>query len=281
MAQSASSPRQPSRTRSGVLTPRRYDARDWVFSAVELGLDPDPSGERLGLTHTGPPQDQGDVPCCVSAALVTCMEALDERDGLRTDLSVLFHYYLAAKPKPQGNLPGMELSTGLSVAVSSGICPATLHPAEITDRNARKSPSNEALEAARKHCLAIPYDRPRNRWGYRNLDTTTRVRDWRAALQGGMPILLVFYMTDAYDELFNGKVVHGRPGAGKYNHRHAVAVLAYDAADGGVFHVKDSRGERIGDKGYWRLPAALVQGRTADQTFTISESYAICNLRYD
>lgn len=281
MAQRTGRLRKPSRTRSGALAPRVYDSRDWVFNAVELGLDPDPSDERFGLTHSGTPRDQGDVPCCVSAALVTCMETLDELDGERTDLSVLFHYHVAANPKRNGSLPGLEVDKGLAVAVTQGVCPAELHYGDITEDKAREGVSEEAVKAAEKYRLAVAYDRRRNRRGYRSLDTAARVKDWRAALKGKMPILFVFFMTDAYNALFNGEAIHRNPGAGRYRYRHAAVVLEYDASDGGAFRVKDSRGARIGDKGYWFLPAALVSGRTANQSFTISQSFAICNLRYD
>jgi len=275
MAQRTARLRKPSQTRSGALAPRVYDGRDWVFDAVELGLDPDPSGKRFGLKHSGTPRDQGTVPCCVSAALVTCMEALDELDGERTDLSVLFHYHMAAKPKRSGSLPGLDVKKGLNVAVKKGICPAELHYRDITDDNARQGVSEDAVEAAREYCLAAAYDRRRNRRGYRNLDTASRGQAWRAALKGGMPILFVFCMTDAYDGLFEGQVIHRKPGGGRFRYRHAAAALEYDASDGGAFRVKDSRGERIGDQGYWYLPVEQVNSHRV-----VEQSFAICKLRY-
>jgi len=226
------------------------------------------------------PFDQRGLNCCVSATVVACFEILDfyQHRARRHELSVLFNYFTARKRS--GRLttdPEAELTfqDGFEAARTLGLAPADLHPADATRASARKSPSEEARDAAEAY--RDWHRKPDKLLVYRRLTSGRGVDAIRRCLEARHPVALGIWLTDAYKDLDADSPVLA-PSDGRSSLLHAVTVVGYDNrkadADGnavGALRIRDSRGVDFGECGYWWLPYPLCE----------SLAYQAWTLRYE
>jgi C1A family cysteine protease len=239
--------------RSGWI-PTKFDSRDFVFSADNINKKTD----LIILDHHFEPRNQGwgekNVPCCVSCSIAAAMETLDAINQDSTELSELFHYYVARPVK--NRLSGIDFRKGLSVVVNKGISPRKYHEkpksrdVPMVREDAIDEPKPKAYNAAKN--FRIPYDPIRRTLQYRSIPKTNVIFHWKAAIQKNIPIIFGFWMTTAYTEITPQKPVHGAIEGTHSELGHAALVLGYDDKINS-FYVKDSRGASFGDQGCWWL----------------------------
>ncbi len=246
---------------------RRFGWEPSTFDARDLRIGTVASYEVTTLNTTGwvdisksrPPIDQGkQVQCCVSAAIVCCMEILADRRGNYTPLSVLFNYYWArvSAGKNTDFMGRLEFRDALSAARNKGVCRDALHPHEsvYTISDAQSQPSDTAMLSGKDNMLGR---NERTRQNYTYIDAGDRVRTWRSMLDKGFAIAMAFWVTDAYSllsaqepQLNSAAIEIGKQG-------HAVAVVGYNDSLS-LFLIKDSLGAGFAAQGYWHLPYALA-----------------------
>lgn len=247
-------------------TPSTYDGRDIRFTVRGDAAAP----AQKTLKHPFPARAQGDVPCCVSMAIATCMETLDAQRGKVVELSPLFHYFVARGDPSSLRL--LDLRTALSVAASTGLCRRDLHDPPCDAAGAMSRPSPAAFKDAEKQRLA-GYDPGTMRMQYAVL-TDPLDEASRDAIARGIPVLVAFWITSAYRALTAAKPVHGPPPAERSEEGHAVTLIGYDDAEE-VFLVKDSRGRRFGQSGQWKMPYAVMRSSL------VHEAWALERILYD
>ena len=245
-----------------------FDGRDLIFKPEEIGLEPAPSKNKVRLKLPWQPIDQGEVPCCVSIAVVTCMEILDVQKPPTVQLSVLFHYYITPKDQRTGEL---NLSEAFYTAAKKGVCPLEFHDHPITHEGAKIEPTLEARTKAEKFCL-VGYDPRRRRKRFYRIDVD-KIEDWRAALFAGRGVAFAFYLTGGYFDIQENGNVHGDvKGKPSINSSlHAVVAVGYDDTKKALL-IRDSQGGEKFDKGHWWLPYSLVEHpRFIAEAFTAEE----------
>ncbi|MCS6912103.1 MAG: peptidase c1a, papain [Myxococcales bacterium] len=222
--------------------------------------------QRVQLYHPFAPRAQAQVPCCVSAALVVCMEALLARLAAPRRLSVLYHYFVARAGSPE--LLPIDFVSALHAASMSGVCREALFAPPFTPEGARQTPPPAAdRDAARQRLLL--HDERDGTVLCRPLESDA-LEEWRAALAAGYPILLGFWTTPAYWRLRAGGRVHPPISTDERGDGHAVAVLGYDDhAFGGALHIKDSRGAGFASGGCWYLPYELLAYGPFDEAYAL------------
>lgn len=248
------------------------DARDWEFSAPEPLYDSGRVVLRVPFRR-----NQGSVPCCVSIAVATCMETLDQATPPAVKLAPLFNYYQTRllESDDASTLADVQPRSALLSATRDGICRAGAHPAAYTEAGALLEPDAAALEQAREQRILITPASGRALW-FERLTRTDRAGEWRAALAGGLPVLFGFWLTESYwswrDLGLSTLPVLRADGAEGETDGHCVTAFGYD--DSAIL-VQDSRGPRFASKGCWRLPYALL-----DSTL-VAEAWVIRRITYD
>ena len=244
--------------------PSTYDGRDWEFDSSSKNR----SREVL-LHNPRPVINQGrQVLCCTSAAITGAMEALDAKQGDFCHLSVLFHYYNARGGSYR--MKGIELRDALKAAVKPGVCRLKLHDKAMTRKGARKKPSRAAVANAKKQAI-VAFDARTFTYGYWRIKNSVRLRKCKEALRDGAPIVAGFWMTSDYEKIRKGladtlQLAQPEPSG----HAHAVALLGFSEKRK-AFQVRDSFGERLGDKGYWWLPFAVLESDLFNELWVIDK----------
>jgi hypothetical protein len=210
--------------------------------------------------------DQAKLPCCVSCAVATCMEALNPSWDA---LSPLFHFYMCNWIR-QGGAPtyfeDVTLDDGLDVLTNQGICLLRYYdvPFTDTDAGARMPPSTQAIEDGQAHSL--PYNGERGLWGFSHLSDNSRINGWKRILLGKQPILVGLYLTAGY-----GKNMARLEGGSDGSRPHAVPVLGYREADR-AFLVQDCQGADFAMNGRWWLPYEEVESNTVEYAYALGYS---------
>jgi hypothetical protein len=198
------------------------------------------------------------------------MEILDARAGDVTELSPLFHYYVA-RPNP-ASLAQLSLREGFAAAGSSGICRRTLHDQPIDPGGAGVRPSPQARADARRRRIA--FDVTTRQWEYRRVPDANRTQHAREAIRRGMPVAFGFWLTPAYGAIEQTANVHPPAARDGSNTAHAVVGIGFDNGRS-QFLVKDSQGAAFAADGHWWLPFALVE------TDVVFEAWTVDRLTYD
>lgn len=248
--------------------PSTYDGRDLQFApaAGQEALPP-----RVELDHPFRPRDQRNVPCCVSVAIATAMEIIDQRRPPSEALSPLFHYHVA-RTRPS-RLELLDFRTALQAASSIGICRARYHSSGYDADGAALRPSEAAFRDAERQRL-VGFDPAQRRMQYESVSRSDAVPACRAALAMGYPVIVGFWMTSAYGELSGDQPVHRPRAPEPSSEGHAVVAVGYDDALGAV-RIKDSRGTRFADGGSWWLPYAALESTL------IHEIWVLRRITYD
>ncbi|WP_143195563.1 C1 family peptidase [Archangium sp. Cb G35] len=209
------------------------------------------------------PYDQGDVPCCVSMAIVGAMESLLLAAGNPVQLSPLHHYWHARPLPPAITL--VDPRHGLQVARTIGVAPLAVHlPAidpylPLTPVVAAERPSSTVDFAAASFRLQVLP------WQYLRVPPGQQARRWKAALARGVPVMVGLDIPPGYERLFDGEDVL-QPGMGPAVDKHVVLVVGWSQ---GTFLVRDSRGDRIGKAGHWWLPERLADSSLVVESWVI------------
>jgi hypothetical protein len=253
--------------------PSTFDGRDRPFRAVPGGA---PAPARASLEHPFRARDQGAVPCCVSVAVVTAMEVLDQQSPPAAELSPLFHYYVSRRDPER--IEVTDFRTALQAAVTTGVASASHHAPAFDEAGAREAPLREAFEDAERRRL-VGWDPARRRMQYEVLEGQDVVEQCRVAIASGAPLLVGFWATSAYAALFEGARgsfghIHGPPPRETSSDGHAVVALGYDD-EKRALRIKDSRGERFADAGSWWMPYDLVEAPL------VHEIWALRKITYD
>lgn len=247
--------------------PSPFDGRDRLFAPTTARLQ-SPLPSSVQLAHPIEPRDQARVSCCVSCAVVACMEILDAKVMPLAELSPLFHYFKAPK---QGRAREVTLRDGLQTAVVEGICRRPLHDPPFTSEGARTVPSAAAEADASRQKVAT-FDPVTWRRQYESLDPRS-IAAWKRALREEHPLAVGFWLTDAYWQMADGETVHPDVrGLPSQQSGHAVAISGYDdSADNGsgAFLVKDSRGTSFGARGEWWFPYSFLKLRLVHESWVL------------
>lgn len=248
--------------------PSTFDGRDIPFRAPPHAARIPPRSE---LAHPFRPRDQGEIPCCVSIALVTAMEILDQRRPPSATLSPLFHYYVA---RADPTRPGMlDFRTALQTAANTGISKARYHAPAYDEAGAKTPPTDTAFKDAERQRL-VGWDPEARRIQYEVLEGHAVVEQCRIAIASGFPILVGLWMTSAYKALSSSNPVHGPPPREPSSDGHAVVAVGYDDTKRAL-RVKDSRGAGFADAGSWWLPYPALD------TPLIHELWILRKISYD
>ncbi len=225
-----------------------FDGRDWAWTlpaSTLRGIDLEPPFE---VRH------QGEVPCCVSCAVVTAMEILRRASQEQQPLSALYNYYHA---RPRATvLENISIRASLDAARDYGVCWQSAHPPASSHRgpyawgDALTAPSPQAdLVASRVQLVDVDPDW--NTLGYYRLNPMSYSSQWRSALSRGTPVVLGFHATQSYLSMEDGSThelanVAGDSGGGL----HAALVVGFD---GSWFTIRDCRGSEFAKDGQWLL----------------------------
>lgn len=256
----------------GGLEPSTRIATTAAANSADIG-PPNDVAARL-LDHS-PPRDQGNVACCVSAALATCFEILDLYPLLRitppvapTHYSTLFNYYYA-RPSSSRSDPNkyIEFSDSFYSAQSYGMCHRDMHPSVINSDTASEQPLPEAQSTAEDYCR-IFFDS-----GYQldlmEVEVSQNCHHIRTLLTARRAIAIGMHVPETYYELDSGNTSGKQSTLKPFNDpnrdRHAVCVVSYHdqhpnpgGLRAGALKIKDSRGNSFGEGGYWWLPYELA-----------------------
>jgi len=209
------------RSNSG-FRPSPYDGRDYTFNASD-SISVPAANSLITLPHPFPARAQGDVPCCVSMAIVGAMETLDAQYVPAIELSPLFHYYVARPDRRW--LSYLSIRDGLQTAVSYGVCRSQLHTPLYTREGAQQAPSQQARDDARNQRL-VGYDPSKRRLAYWLLQNSDAVSEWKHAIASRLPIVAGLWITAGYWQIGSGStLVHPNTAGQPSEAGHAVSIL--------------------------------------------------------
>lgn len=190
-------------------------------------------------------KDQGQVGACTVFAVAAIYEYILKRNGQGdADLSESFVYYNVR------HADGKELDdTGSSFQDvirsigEQGICTEPLHPFSLP---LSREPSPEAYQDAKKRRIT------------KALNVNVREEDIKSAIQEGYPVAVSLKIFDSFNSTrgFVERPTADETAAADYGY-HAMVVVGY-TDDTRHFVVRNSWGERFGDKGYCYIPYSYI-----------------------
>jgi C1A family cysteine protease len=251
----------PRTTRRLGWIPDLPDRRDIFYSAPAKALLSLPP--RVDLRNACPPvYDQGEVGSCTGNAIGAAIQFDRLKNKQAPDFvpSRLFIYY--NERVVEGTVKsdaGAMIRDGIKSTVHAGVCPETLWPyhGEPTPDNGGnntavfKKPPAKCYKEAGKHQV-VSY--------MRVLQNSAQLR---GCLSVGYPFVFGFTVYDSFystDVTKTGKVPMPKDGESVQG-GHAVLAVGYDDA-AQVFIVRNSWGEKWGDKGYFYMPYAYLLDHT-------------------
>lgn len=197
--------------------------------------------------------NQNDLPCCVSCALTSAMEALDSATPV---LSPLFHYFVTRYDNGGANAEGfLDLDAGLTTVTDQGICSDGLHSPPFTIAGASTKPSVDAYADALARALGLRGLTSR----YNSLlPATSLVTSIRAELTQNRPVILEIQLPVGYRNSFlNPRFEWTDPNAPRSLSAHCVLAIGYD--DGRTcIRIQDSCGSSLFDGGFWWMGYSIV-----------------------
>ncbi|MEZ4225158.1 MAG: C1 family peptidase [Polyangiaceae bacterium] len=194
--------------------------------------------------HLSPVEDQGGLNSCVANAVAGAYEYLTRRhlgqDGY--DVSRLFVYYNArAQQGMEEEDEGSVIADAIESLREMGACSENTWPYAEDIVNER--PSDEAYDQARGFLVE-------------SSDLVeTDLGAWKHALAEGYPIIFGCELFDSFDSGRKGKIPMPSPRERQRAEHggHAMLCVGYSDPDR-VFIVRNSWGERWGDRGYCYMP---------------------------
>lgn len=245
--------------------PSTPDERDWSWPFAPH------DSSSIDLEPPFAVRDQGDVPCCVSCAVVTAMEILSSANDDPRPLSVLYNYYRARSSI--GTLEEISIRSGLRAANRFGVCREAAHPASAglrgpyTRADALREPSWDADSDASRRLL-VDVDPSWNTLGYYRLSTIGRAAEWLSVLGRGAPIVFGFSTVGRYREIVAGTTAEIIDAEGDGSGiGHVAVVVGYDAP---WFVVRDSQGTGFARHGHWVVHRDAVDGTWVAESWAVA-----------
>jgi hypothetical protein len=207
--------------------------------------------------------DQHKLDCCMSCALVTCIEAF-HNDW--PPLAPLFHYFHSRRFSYL--LEGLDELQAFSGATRCGFAALPLHNVVFDTDGAKRVPSQQAdIDGKTRLFLAFTYG-----WiaPYRSVFIGDREYLWKESLNSGKPVYLGLHLDSTYEEMREKKSppIWKNSGRTLPEAYHAVAILGY-ADSVGCFIVQDSHGICFFQEGQWYLPYKVVQSERIRFAYSI------------
>lgn len=249
--------------------PSRFDGRDYVYRPKAASL---PQQALIDLAgHTVRDQGWGSegVPCCVSCSVTLALEVVLRRGDPDVHLSELYHYYRARAGSSV--LSSLDFRTALNVA-SRGISTYAAHPwpaprgSQMTRADAFERPTLAANTAASRYKIA--FNPVLGRMAYSHVPDHDRVLRWRAALAANFPVVVGFWMTEAYRAITPAAPQHLPRPAVASREGHAVVAYGYDD-HAEAFLMRDSRGAGWGANGSWWLSYDDVDTDLVEESWVV------------
>lgn len=230
------------------------DQRDFPYFKLAPIIDQLPS--KVDLRSFCPPvEDQGDLGSCTAHALTGNLEMLQKKDGQRvTHFSRLFLYYNERLIRHTTKTDsGASLRDGIKSLVKVGDCHESTWPYDIKQFVAK--PSAAAYAQALDHQIV----------GYYRLLATEEMKH---TLSLGFPFVFGFAVYDSFQSATVARtgIVPMPATTERMLGGHAVLAVGYDDAND-WFIVRNSWGEKWGDKGYFYLPYAYLANKTLAADF--------------
>lgn len=183
---------------------------------------------------------QGELGACTSFAITSIYEyILNRTTGKATDLSEGFVFY-HTNVKSNKIDKGSTYKDVIDVMSHNGICDEDLYPYEkvLTD-----TPSEEAEVKAKEHILV------------KAMNVRVTHKDITSAISEGYPVAISLKVFESFSSEYKGLIslpTEEEISAGK-SYNHAMVVCGYDE-DRKLYKVRNSWGEKFGDKGYCYVP---------------------------
>ena len=192
-------------------------------------------------------KDQGQLGSCTAFSVVSVYEYFIKRDqGKEVDLSELFAYQSARRRMPKDRIQ-VEEGTSIYDVISSmgedGICLEVDHPYTVENL---QEPDDNAINAAKEHKIS------------KALNVECNLDDMKSAISQGYPIIVSLRI---FEQLSSSTGFVPRPTETECQNEeeayHAMVLCGYSDKDK-VFIVRNSWGERFGDKGYCYIPYSYI-----------------------
>ncbi len=192
-------------------------------------------------------KDQGQLGSCTAFSVVSVYEYFIKRDqGKEIDLSELFAYQSARRRMSEER---REAGDGTSIydmimgMGEDGICLEADHPYTVENL---QEPDEKAISAAKEHKIS------------KALNVECKLDDMKSAISQGYPIIISLRI---FEQLSSSTGFVPRPTEEECQNKeeayHAMVICGYSDKDK-VFIVRNSWGERFGDKGYCYIPYSYI-----------------------
>lgn len=249
-------PFDPIKKRNFGWLPDRPDPRDKKYELIRLPLEAGPLPAVVDLRNQfpAPCYDQGELGSCVSQALAANMQFLRQKQKLPQFMpSRLYIYYNARWV--DGNVEedaGTYIRTGVKVLVKAGFAHETIWP-YVIDKYAEHPPM-AAYNDAR---LYYPMK-------YFRLDNGN-LNSLKSCLAAGYPIVFGFTMFESFWESDKTGFVK-MPSNDSEIGGHCVLLVGYDDSRE-MFIIRNSFGDKVGDKGHYYMPYEYITNRDLCEDF--------------
>lgn len=206
-----------------------------------------------------PIEQQGALGACSTFALTSIYEYMLKACGTTLDLSALYVYYNVCEKDEEGRPTdsGSNFYDVIQSLETDGVCAETLCPYSA-DHFDRLRPTPEAIEDAKRHLVVKAM----------NVDITHEALT--SALADGYPVAISLRLFDSFQPKAGGFIF--RPSddeiAGDDQGRHALVLVGYSEEEK-VYIVRNSWGERFGDKGYCYIPFSYIEDKTLNANAVI------------
>lgn len=232
------------------------DARDHLFSAPQAVLDDLPN--KVDLRSGCPPvYDQGELGSCTANAINAAFQYMQRKQKQKDFIpSRLFVYYNERVMEGTVDIDGgAMIRDGIKSVAQVGVCPEDMWPYDITEF--RTKPSRPCYTEALKNQAII----------YRRVISTS-LHQIQGAIASGTPVVFGFSVYESFQgqDVAKTGVVPLPPRGEKLLGGHAVLAVGYDD-DSQRFLVRNSWGEKWGDKGYCTMPYGYLTDAQLAQDF--------------
>lgn len=211
------------------------------------------------MRFCSPVENQRQLNSCTANAAVGALEILERKQGIpQVDLSRLFVYYNTRVL--DGNVDsdvGAYISNSMRAIKTHGACLESMWQYDTSKVFAK--PGGECYRDGLGR-QAMEYAR------------VARGHGVRSALADGYPVVFGMMLRESFHRAATGKGIVPMPADGDLSlGGHAMLIVGYDT-EARMYLVRNSWGERWGDRGYCRIPFAMVDDPAMSWDFWIVRS---------
>ncbi len=206
--------------------------------------------------YFSPVRDQGKLGSCSTFATVSMYEAIMNRfASAGAEKAILgerfVYYYSNVLPgRPEG---GSNYYEQLSVLGKHGTCQETLFG--YSTENLSEAPAEEAIEDAMRHRVLKALQIPMRENGTEEENIRENHRLMTSALTEGYPVGISLRLFEGFGD--DGPYISCPDESAVPDGNHAMVLVGYSEAEK-CYIVRNSWGERFGDKGYCYISAAYI-----------------------